>query len=406
MHLGKGFLTGINYWPANKAMYWWQGFDPSEVKTDFKKLADNNFQVVRIFLTWEDFQPSPDRISQKALEHLQTVADIALLANLGLMPTFFCGHMSGVNWIPKWMLGSSQSSARFPVYSQNRLEYCGIRNFYLDKELLAAQQYQIQQIAKILQGHGAIVAYDLGNESSNCVVPPHRSLARQWLETMTTTIRSTHPGIPVTLGMHAEDLEEDRNLWPQDAALYCDFLSMHAYPFYLSWVENQCDYELVTFLSIITQWLGEKLVLMQEFGTPTFSLLSHSAEDRNRDLQCALWSETESEFYYKNVLRRLQEEEIQGAMAWCFADYDPSLWERPPLKANLHERYFGMFRYDGSPKKAVSAFKDLEILNHLPNPRQMMWQPQCINRNDFYQNPSKNLKRLFAEYKQHLKVQD
>jgi endo-1,4-beta-mannosidase len=82
-------------------MYWWQDFDAAEVEQDFSRLADARFQVVRVFLTWEDFQPAPSRVSTGCLNHLVAVADVAANCKIMIQPTFFCGHMSGVNWIPE-----------------------------------------------------------------------------------------------------------------------------------------------------------------------------------------------------------------------------------------------------------------------------------------------------------------
>src|SRR5665647_1349779 len=133
------FMSGINYWPANKAMYWWKDFDLTEVTADFQKLRDFGFEVVRIFLFWEDFQPRADRVSTQVLDHLRKLTDLAEKLGLKLMPTFFCGHMSGVNWMPEWMLRSSSLAQRFPVYANGHLGYAAIRNFYVDEELLTAQ---------------------------------------------------------------------------------------------------------------------------------------------------------------------------------------------------------------------------------------------------------------------------
>jgi len=94
------FVTGVNYWPARKAMYWWKAFDAAEVDRDFALLNACGIQTIRIFLTWEDFQPEPEQINRSRLDSLLITADLAYAHHLNLMPTFFCGHMSGVNWIP------------------------------------------------------------------------------------------------------------------------------------------------------------------------------------------------------------------------------------------------------------------------------------------------------------------
>jgi|SRR5690554_404911 len=98
------FVLGVNYWPRRKAMYWWSDFDPSEVADEFDVISDLGLDVVRIFLLWDDWQPEPDRVSPQRLEDLQVVCDLAAERSLGLDITFFTGHMSGPNWVPRWML--------------------------------------------------------------------------------------------------------------------------------------------------------------------------------------------------------------------------------------------------------------------------------------------------------------
>lgn len=408
MSYNEYFQTGINYWPIHKAMYWWKNFEAREVEEDFQRLARYNFGLVRIFLSWEDFQPAPDKISTDAVDHLKKTADIAASSGLRLMPTFFCGHMSGINWMPAWMLAPGQGGSRFPVYSNNRVQWTNMRNCYTDQEVIDAQRLQIQAIVTALNGHEALFAYDLGNEASNWVIPPRRSDALNWLEIMTAQVKHDSGGARVTLGMHAEDLEEDRQLWPQDAAQYCDFLCMHGYPCYLPWVDDPIDPDLVTFLGIITAWLGQKPVLFQEFGVPTRSVLPPTQPANYESFcQCPLWTEEEAATYYNKVLQRLGAAGMMGAMAWCYADYAPSLWDKPPLDNILHERHFGMFRHDGTAKPAVEMFRQYENLpiNNKLDLIQVKypWLNE-ENRDNFYQHPRNNLSRFYQRYKEWLEA--
>ncbi|MEN6461075.1 MAG: hypothetical protein ABFC94_06885 [Syntrophomonas sp.] len=387
-------------------MYWWKSFDTEEVNEDFARLSRWGINTIRIFLTWEDFQPSPDRIPSSMIGHLQKVADLAKVHGLFLMPTFFCGHMSGVNWMPAWMLVPDTSSSRFPVFSQNRIGQARIRNFYTEQDIIEAQSFQIKEVCTSLKGHDAVLAYDLGNESSNCVIPPCPADGQRWLKIMTAMVGSYSGGTPVTLGMHAEDLEENRHLGPQDAALYCDFLCMHGYPFYLSWVENHYDVEVLPFLGLITAWLGQKPVLFQEFGAPTRPVLSTSAFMENEVIyKCPLGTEDEVADYYRKAVQRLYEENMLGCMAWCFADYRPDLWNMPPLGQNPHERYFGLFRHDGTCKPVIQVMnrymnKPVSPIFHPPQ-NQYTWLIG-EDKTTFYDNPTHNLTRLYKKYKESL----
>lgn len=111
------FILGINYWPRKKTMYWWKFFEQKEVENDFHFLSTIGINLIRIFLMWEDFQPEVDGISNNSLENLIFLAACAEKHSLQITVTFFCGHMSGANWMPYWMIEPSTTPTRFPVYS-------------------------------------------------------------------------------------------------------------------------------------------------------------------------------------------------------------------------------------------------------------------------------------------------
>lgn len=46
-----------------------------------------------------------------------------------------------------------------------------------------------------------------------------------------------------------------------------------------------------------------------------------------------------------------------GAMLWCYADYIPELYDRPPCLEAHHERFFGLVRPDGSLKPHAEVIK-------------------------------------------------
>ena len=68
--VGQPFPVGVNYWPRRKAMYWWRDFERDEVAEEFDVIAGLGLRLVRLFLLWEDFQPTPLAVSSEALDHL------------------------------------------------------------------------------------------------------------------------------------------------------------------------------------------------------------------------------------------------------------------------------------------------------------------------------------------------
>ena len=380
-------------------MGFWADFDGSEVATDFARIAAGGLDSVRLFLTWEDFQPTRHEVDREMLDRLVTVAELARQAGLAIVPTLFTGHMSGVNWVPGWALGGSESDDRFRVVSGGKVSGAGLRNWYADEEIAQAQALLAGEAAAALVGHEALWAWDLGNESSNCVVPPSRSSARKWLERITGAIRAADQMALVTVGLHMEDLEEDRRLGPPEAAEACDFLSMHGYPIYATWADGPTDEHLLPFLAHITRWLGNgREVLFSEFGLPTYPG-GYGSEERTREHSPSLLVEEEAAAAYtERALAALQGAGCAGAMVWCYTDYDPAIWAKPPLDIAVHERSFGLWRADGTPKPAVAAVQAFAGTTRLAPADDHTWID--IDPDEFYADPRLHLPRLYHRYRQ------
>ncbi|MFV1962279.1 MAG: cellulase family glycosylhydrolase [Acidimicrobiia bacterium] len=395
----NSFRLGVNYWPARTAMGWWKDFDPVEVGADFARVAAAGFDSVRLSLLWEDFQPTPDTVHAGMLQRLVTVADLADRAGLAIMPTLFTGHMSGVNWIPTWALGGTERDRRFRVISGGRIANSGSRNWYTDKTIARAQALLAGEAATALSGHSAMWAWDLGNENSNCLVPPSRSPARVWLDRITTAIRTADPAVLITVGLHMEDLEEDRKLGPGEASEFCDFLSMHGYPIYTSWADGPTDEHLLAFLAHVTRWLGNgRSLLFSEFGLPTYRPSDSGAIRARRQSRIPFVEEEAAATYTHRALAELRRAGCMGAMLWCYSDYLPAIWNDPPLDEAVHERFFGLWRGDGTPKPSLSSVARFSALERLDGPSSYEWID--IEPEEFWEDPGNNLSRLYGRYRQ------
>jgi endo-1,4-beta-mannosidase len=389
--VSERFAVGANYWPASSAMRWWRRFDVVEVGRDFGRLAAAGADLVRFFLLWEDFQPAPGAVSDRSLTNLVVVADAAQRLGLRIMPTLFTGHMSGANFIPEWATGGAgEAAARFRVVSGERAVRVPIRNWYSDELVTRAQELLAREAARTLAAHPALWGWDLGNENSNCCVPPSRDAGRRWLDRMTGAIRSSDPGCQVTLGLHMEDLEEDRRIGPREAAAVCDVLCMHGYPIYASWARSPTDADLVGFLARVTRWLGGKDVLFAEFGAPT-----RDGDPEAERGPSPLLGEDEAAAYTDAAFATLHGEGTTGGMVWCYADYDRRIWAEPPLDLAPHERHFGVWRSEGTPKPAVSALARFTGRQRVaPPPAE--WSEN--DRASYYASPRDTLVRLYRTY--------
>jgi endo-1,4-beta-mannosidase len=268
---------------------------------------------------------------------------------------------------------------------------------YSDREVWKAQKLLIREVTGALQGHPAIWAWDLGNEPSNLVIPPSKDAGRGWLEEMVTELKRYDSDISVTLGLHQEDLEEDRDLGPREAAEFCGFLSMHAYPCYAKWVNDPMDEKAPLFLVLLTAWLGQKEVLLEEFGVPTEpgqGFLSH--RDRER-LAIELVSEDDAGAYHRNVFELLIANGIPGAFVWCFSDYEPAIWDATPLKEFVYERFFGLFRWNGLAKETAQMIPTLDRRSEEVD---LNWDWIDIKPDEYYEQPGKQLRRLYGRFRE------
>jgi hypothetical protein len=186
-----------------------------------------------------------------------------------------------------------------------------------------------------------------------------------------------------------EDLEEDRRIGPAEAARVCDVLCMHGYPIYASWSRSPVDAELVAFLADVTRWLagGEKDLLFAEFGAPT----KDGDPEAERIAGGSLLTEDEAARYTALAFDRLRSAGAIGGLVWCYADYDRAIWSEPPLDRAPHERHFGLWRADGTPKPAAATLARASDAR-LP-PTTLPWSD--AERKAFYDSPRDTLVRLY-----------
>lgn len=371
-------------------MAWLSDYDPAVTRRDFLRAASAGFDSVRVFVRWEDVQPTASTIDTATLGRLVDAADAAIDAGVTLVVTLFVGHMSGVNWIPAWAKGGTGGDRRFRVVSGGRPRAStGLRNWYADPAIVAAQERLAAAAAGALAGHPAVWAWDLGNENSNCTVPPDRRAGEAWLERMTGAIRTADPGRSITIGIHMEDLEQDRRIGPAEAARWCDIVSMHGYPIYADWSDGPTDDPLLPFLAEITRWLaGGAPILFEEFGLPTGSRAAAEGP--------LLVSETAAAAYTGRALDGLRGAGCIGAMLWCFTDYVEALDAVPPFDLAVHERSFGLWRADGSPKPAVAEVSARAGSACVPPSSPDGWLD--IDQDTFFDDRSFHLARLYRRF--------
>jgi hypothetical protein len=171
------------------------------------------------------------------------------------------------------------------------------------------------------------------------------------------------------------------------------------------WARSPLDPDLVPFACALTTALCGKAALMEEFGGCTAlpgeasQRWSWTAYGQPRNLFMA--AEEDLADYIAAVLPRLLEVGSTGAVLWCFADYAPELWHKPPCDESRHERFFGLVRPDGSLKphaEVVRAFAATGPTVQSPPRRTLRLG---MTPDEFYQGPMRHMTRLYQDFVAH-----
>jgi endo-1,4-beta-mannosidase len=271
--------------------------------------------------------------------------------------------------------------------------------------VLRSQALLVEQCAGALAGDDAIRAFDLSNEIDDAQRPRSRDAGWLWASLLAKTIRRAAPGVPIQIGAHLPSLSTSNNMRIDDLAGVADEDVMHAYPLYSDVARSFLDPELVPFACALTAGLAAsgRRTLMQEFGLCTAPRgspgITITDDFLGQPRAQYLASEEEGAEYYAAVLERLVSTGAAGAYAWCYADYDPRLFDRPPLATAVRERTFGLVRADGSEKPAVAVFRnfrrrrDAGELRVAPVPSIL-----DVGADEYYRAPESHFARLYQRW--------
>jgi len=399
-----GFVLGVNYWPRAKAMYWWKDFDRAEVETEFAEIAALGLQVARIFLFWEDFQPTPDRINDAALADLGTVLDVAQAAGIQVMPTFFTGHMSGINWWPAWALSDTDDPQGVRRIADGAFTTRVGRDPYADPFMLAAETRLVEAVCGRYGSHPAIYSWNFSNEPDLFSKPHTYTDGAAWNRLHSQTVRRLSSR-PVSAGMHLPTVNAHNGFRPDLLAPDNDFLSMHAYSIYYRGTadDDPMNSDVVPVASLATEGLGGKRVLFEEFG---YASSEHGDVSEYRTVRRSVGpvlqyfaDDAAGGRYYAEVLEKLARCGSLGAFGWMFSDYVPALWDKPPFDSHEHERFFGLTRNDGSVKPSGEAMRAVAARVVAGTIPARTVGPLTLDAEAWYQDPSLHFDRLFAEWR-------
>jgi hypothetical protein len=337
------FVVGVNYWASHAGTAMWRDWRADVVERDFRMLAEEGLQVLRVFPLWSDFQPItqlyggaghpveirhgenalPETetgqagVSVEAIQHFEEFTRLATQYDLKLIVGLVTGWMSGRLFIPPALEG---------------------RNVLTDPVALMWETRFVQYFTRHFKDDPAIAAWDLGNEC-NCMAPvPNREAAWAWTAAIVNAIRAVDPDRSIISGMHSLTPTGDWRM--QDQGELTDVLTTHPYPVFTP----HCNQDPVNTIRTQLHATAESLFYAELGGKPCF------AEELGT-LGPMVASDAVAADFVRAGLFSLWAHDLRGLLWWCASDQ--TALTHAPYDWHAMERELGLLRADGTPRPAI-----------------------------------------------------
>ena len=391
------FRLGVNYWPAAKGVTLWKHFDIDEVHGDMNTIAEMGLDLVRVYLTWEDFQPDPDGVNCCALARLTGLCDAVAAEGLKAIITLNTGHLSGHNWAPPWLLDSGLAPfADQPVISKGQRVSGGYRDPYTDPVARKAALRLVRAVARTLADHQAVWAYDLGNEPDRFARHADSASQREWYAELVGALRNLDDHHAITCGLCANSLVSSNASRVDDAFVSSTFASIQVNLGALALARNTLDADMAPFSCALTTALSSKPCFASDWGLSLQPLCCTDITSVGKS--SAQTVELAAAHFAERALHGLLRVGALGALLGNYSDIDASLFESPPYDTCVRERNRGLLRADGTLKPHAQIIRRFAESNPLvQNPP--VWRAAVdVSNDEFYANPQAHSRRLYEAF--------
>lgn len=140
---------GVNYVPSKNWWFSWSDWDRGSIAADLDDIASLGMDHIRIMLAWSELQPNSTYVRGEHLDRLEELLDLADRRHLDVEVTVFNGAVSGVLFVPPYLIGNSDGA---------------IRNVLTDQAVIEREQWLLGQIAERIGRHRRFMGFDLSNE--------------------------------------------------------------------------------------------------------------------------------------------------------------------------------------------------------------------------------------------------
>lgn len=341
------FLTGVNYWASNAGLYTWRNFDEKVIDKDFEFLSSFGIDTIRVFPSWDVFQPIEDvktatafpyrvndvpveytnfpdsGLSPSAISNFKTLLELAKKHNLKVIVALVTGWMSGRKFMPSAIAHLNPITDAKAVNFECRF----IKDFINETK-------DFEQI----------IAWELGNECNAMSLDSDENLNELWLSAVSSTIKKADPSRPLYAGMHGLSANGKWKL--QTLGYYTDVQTTHPYPLFTPY----CSKDKLTAMrsafhasaeSSYYSSISKKPCLVEEVGTlgPMFA-----GQDAEAD-------------YLEKAYATSFASGTTGFLWWC--SFEQDVFDFPPYDVIAMEQTVAFASSKREPKKSLYKLKEM-----------------------------------------------
>ncbi len=331
---GKRFFpVGAHWVPAKAGMQWPTQWDPKDIESDFSKMHELGYTIVRFDLLWAWFEPRPGDYNPEAFRQLDFMVSLARKYQIYLHPSLFIGGEVGeAYWDVPWRHG---------------------RHPHADPEMLRLEANLATEFGRRYGKETAILGWDLTDEPPFWIVPQTTdAMAINWTRLITAGLHRYDSLHPVVAGTAGQEISHGP-FRADNIAQSVDFFSVHPFTIYARdlfpdpMLSQRGTYG-AAFEIALSNGAGRP-VMIHEMGASTaqYDPERVAAYDRAQ------------------MYSGLGAGSI-GVDLWCYTDAAPEQFHKAPYLRTPQETEWGMTTWDRKDKPLAREFRKFsQVTSHL-----------------------------------------
>lgn len=411
------FSLGLTYWPRRAGFQLWRQYDRGASREELAHIAALGCDTVRLCLLWEDFQPSPERISTAAMRLLEHALDSAHAAGLRAALALFPVAVGGALLVPHWANGPDVRAAlrragrdraltlraptATPVLTEAGYRPAQTGDLFGEATAREAQRLMVRELVGAFGAHPAAWAWQLGEGIERVHPPASHETTRAWIGALADEARRARTGVRLIGVASAYGMGRAAGPRPEDLAATCGMLGVAADPHELPADGQRRHTAGAAFLHALAAGLAGQRAIVTSVGMPGgLPHLSGWADDQayGKPLRAFFATAEQQGSFVDAALERLHKDGAAGVWLAAYADAPEDAWRLPPLDRSLRSRALGVVDAAGREKPAAEALRAFAARIRQSETPQPNPAPPTVDAERYWHDPRGQLRALWREF--------